>query len=107
MFEIKEEIKEFVAKQKDNLRPLVILRLVEDVIQTMLSLQLPKAYILQYINNELNVNINYQTFISYIKSHIKNKNKKTIKEVKDIEDVFNLKKDNEETQKRPVILPTI
>ena len=97
MFKIRDEIKEFVKENKDNMKPHVILNLVKDTIIEMLSYDLQKAYILNYINKELNTNINYQTFNSYIKKlkqthniHIKNTNK-TLKS-----NTKNIKSDSQE-----------
>jgi len=68
MFTIKEEVKQFVEAQKANLKPKIILNLVRNVIVEMLKMDMPKAYILKYLNEQLNTDINYQTFNSYIKS---------------------------------------
>ena len=74
MFEIKKDIKEFIKREKENLKPRVILNLVKDTITQMLSYNLPKSYILNFLNTQLETNINYQTFNSYIRKLKKEKN---------------------------------
>jgi len=69
MFTINADVKVFVQKEKGNLKPVVILNLVNDTITQMLAYNLPKSYILSFINKELRTNINYQTFNSYLKKH--------------------------------------
>jgi len=69
MFTINNDVKAFVQNEKGNLRPKVILNLINDTITQMLSYNLPKSYILNYINKELGTNINYQTFNSYLKKN--------------------------------------
>ena len=81
MFEIEKELKEFIRKEKENLRPASILNLVKDTIIEMLNFNLPKTYILNYLNKELNTNINYQTFNSFIKKINLNNSKRKIKDL--------------------------
>jgi len=69
MFKINDDVKAFVQNEKGNLRPKVILNLISDTITQMLAYNLPKSYILNYINKELGTDINYQTFNSYIKKN--------------------------------------
>jgi hypothetical protein len=64
MFKINDEIKEFIAGK--NLKPLVVFRMVDDVINEMLALKIPKQSILDFINEELNTNIKYSTFLKYV-----------------------------------------
>jgi len=67
MFVINDDVKAFVQNEKGNLRPKVILNLVSDTITQMLAYNLPKSYVLSFINRELGTDINYQTFNSYLK----------------------------------------
>ena len=69
MFAINDDVKTFIQNEKENLKPVVILNLVSDTITQMLSYNLPKSYILSFINKELGTDINYQTFNSYLKKH--------------------------------------
>ena len=64
MFKIDEGIKDFVRGK--TLKPLVVLRLVDSVINEMLALKIPKQSILDFINDELNTNIKYSTFLKYV-----------------------------------------
>ena len=66
MFEVNEEIKAFVAKKQSLLKPLAILKMVDNVISDMLALGIPKKSILTHINDELNTNIKYSTFLKYV-----------------------------------------
>jgi len=67
MFTINDDVKTFVQNEKGNLKPAVILNLINDTITQMLAYNLPKSYILSFINRELGTDINYQTFNSYLK----------------------------------------
>ena len=67
MLEIKEDIKEFVTKNKEDLTIAEILRLVRDYIEEGLSLGLNKKTILKQINSKLNLNISYQAFYSFLR----------------------------------------
>ena len=66
MFEVSNEIKAFVAKKKNLLKPLAILKMVDDVVMDMLALGIPKKSILTHINDELNADIKYSTFLKYV-----------------------------------------
>ncbi len=67
MFKINDDVKTFVQNEKGNLKPVVILNLINDTITQMLAYNLPKSYVLSFINRELGTDINYQTFNSYLK----------------------------------------
>jgi len=66
MFEVSNEIKAFVAKKQNLLKPLAILKIVDNVISDMLALGIPKKSILTHINDELNTDIKYSTFLKYV-----------------------------------------
>ena len=66
MFEVSNEIKAFVAKKQNLLKPLAILKMVDNVISDMLALGIPKKSILTHINDELNTDIKYSTFLKYV-----------------------------------------
>ena len=66
MFEVNEEIKTFVTKKQSLLKPLAILKMVDDIITDMLSLGIPKKSILTHINDELSTDIKYSTFLKYV-----------------------------------------
>ena len=65
LFEIPQEIKEYVSANKEYLKPIVILNMVKDIIEEMLAYDIPKKTILEHINRELETNINYYTFVSF------------------------------------------
>ncbi|EDM23802.1 hypothetical protein [Caminibacter mediatlanticus] len=67
LFEIRKEIKEYIKKEKDFLKPSIILNLVKDVIKEMLAYNIPKKTILDKLNKELGTNINYYTFVSFVR----------------------------------------
>jgi len=69
MFEVSNEIKAFVAKKQNLLKPLAILKLVDSVISDMLALGIPKKSILTHINDELNTDIKYSTFLKYVNNN--------------------------------------
>ena len=66
MFEVSNEIKALVAKKQNLLKPLAILKMTDDVITDMLALGIPKKSILTHINDELNTDIKYSTFLKYV-----------------------------------------
>ena len=66
MFEVSNEIKAFVAKKQNLLKPLALLKMVDNVISDMLALGIPKKSILTHINDELNTDIKYSTFLKYV-----------------------------------------
>jgi hypothetical protein len=67
MFVIPNEIKEFVQAEKEYIRPVIVLNMLKDIIVDMLAYNIPKKYILEKINRELGLNINYYTFVSFVK----------------------------------------
>ena len=67
LFEIDKEIKEYISKEKDFLKPSVILSLIKDTIEEMLAYNIPKKTILNKINKELGTDINYYTFVSFVR----------------------------------------
>jgi len=67
LFEIPEEVKEYVSAKKEYLKPIVILNMVRDVIEEMLAYNIPKKAILEDINRELGTDINYYTFVSFVR----------------------------------------
>ena len=78
MFEIDKKIKEFIKKERENLKPVVILNMIRPTIEQMLDYDLPKKYILDYINRELKTNLNYRTFMSFLKKMKNEKRKNNI-----------------------------
>jgi site-specific recombinase XerD len=77
MFEIPENKISFIQKEKENMSAGTILSFVQDTIIKMLENNLPKSYILDYINRQLNTNIKLKTFHSFLaRNNLSKTNKK-------------------------------
>jgi len=93
MLEIKEDIKEFIQKNKEDLTTAEILRLVRDYIEEGLSIGLNKKTVLKQINSKLNLDISYQAFYSFLRrNNLLNQTKTTQSYQKQIIKIINLKK---------------
>ena len=93
MLEIKEDIKEFIQKNKEDLTTAEILRLVRDYIEEGLSIGLNKKTVLKQINSKLNLDISYQAFYSFLRrNNLLNQTKTTQSYQKQITETNN--KDN-------------
>jgi len=82
-----------------------IFELLKNDIQKLIELGLPYKMILMHINNELNSNIKYDTFLKWINKHIKQKNqnsnntlKKNTQKQKDEIKKEEVKKDNDNSK---------
>jgi len=66
-FEIKKEIKKTIELRKDKFKTRDILILLEDYIKNLLKIKMTKKFIIDEINEQLKLNIKYQTFTSFLK----------------------------------------
>jgi len=76
IFEIDNSIKQIINYKKDKFKTRDILTLLEDYIQKLLNLKMTKRFILNEINEQLDLKINENTFASFLRRKGYN-NKKT------------------------------
>ena len=67
IFEIDNNLKQIINLKKDKLKTRDILNILENYIEKLLDIKMTKKFILDEINEQLDIKINYQTFISFLK----------------------------------------
>ena len=67
IFTIDNNLKIIIQQKKDKFKTRDILNILEKYIQKLLEIKMTKKFILDEINEQLDLNINYQTFISFLK----------------------------------------
>jgi len=67
IFTIDNNLKIIIQQKKDKLKTRDILNLLEKYIQKLLDIKMTKRFVLSEINEQLNLNINENTFASFLR----------------------------------------